>query len=282
MLENELDLALSLAKQASEAILEYYAKDIVAEEKLGIDDHYEPVTDADREASRIVVNGIASVFPDDAVLSEEETDETTARLKKSRCWMIDPIDGTAGFVAKDGDFAVQIGLAIGGEPVLGVVAIPFYNEVQWAVKGSGAFRSVKGSSPAVMMTSPEAERSRMAMVASRHHYGKRLDRIVDHFGIATIVRRGSVGLKTGLIASAKCDIYINPGRRTKFWDTCAPQIILTEAGGRLTDLFGERIRYDRKDVQNHNGILATNGRSHELIVRELQPLLREFGRERVE
>ena len=80
MLELELSTALSLAKIASTSILEYYATDFVAEEKLGSDNHYEPVTEADREASRIIVEGIAKVFPGDAILSEEETDETELRL----------------------------------------------------------------------------------------------------------------------------------------------------------------------------------------------------------
>ena len=103
-------------------------------------------------------------------------------------------------------------------------------------------------------------------------------RIIEHFAFRGTVRRGSVGLKVGLITDQTCDIYVHPSPRTKLWDTCAPQLILEEAGGRFTDLFGYEIRYDRADLQNRNGILATNGAAHALVVEHLKPLLAEFGR----
>jgi len=95
---------------------------------------------------------------------------------------------------------------------------------------------------------------------------------------SNICRRGSVGLKVSLIASRECDIYIHPSPRTKLWDTCAPQAILEEAGGKLTDLFGREIQYDRRDVQNWDGVVASNGASHAAAIKHLRPLLAEFGR----
>ena len=139
MSEKELETAVGLARYASESILDHYSREIVAEQKLGVDAHYEPVTVADRAASRIIVEGLAAEFPDDGILSEEEADDLDVRLKKKRVWIIDPIDGTAGFVKKDGDFAVQIGLAIDGEAVLGVVFITFHNELYRAVQGECPF-----------------------------------------------------------------------------------------------------------------------------------------------
>jgi 3'(2'), 5'-bisphosphate nucleotidase len=91
-------------------------------------------------------------------------------------------------------------------------------------------------------------------------------------------QNGSVGLKVGLIAEQICDLYIHLSPRTKFWDTCAPEVILEEAGGRLTNLFGEPYIYDLSDVQNHNGILATNGVAHEKVVESIRPLLSRLGR----
>ncbi|MDQ3130879.1 MAG: 3'(2'),5'-bisphosphate nucleotidase CysQ, partial [Acidobacteriota bacterium] len=100
-------------------------------------------------------------------------------------------------------------------------------------------------------------------------------------GFRKEVQRGSVGLKVGLIVEQICDLYVHLSPRTKFWDTCAPQIILEEAGGRMTDLFGFRLCYDISDVQNHNGIVATNGAVHEEVILRLKPILNEFGRLRV-
>src|SRR4029453_2487090 len=128
------ETAIGLARTASESILDHYSREIFAEQKLGVDEHFEPGTAADKEASRIIVAGLERAFPDDAVLSEEETDDVEVRLSKDRVWIVDPIDGTAGFVKKDGDFSVQIGLAENGEAVLGVVLLPIHRTVYYAVK----------------------------------------------------------------------------------------------------------------------------------------------------
>lgn len=281
MLQHELETAISLARIAGKRILEHYATDFETEQKLGVDDLYEPVTIADKEASRIIVDGLEAAFPDDAILSEEESDDLKRRLSKRRVWIIDPIDGTAGFVKKDGDFAVQIGLAEDGVPVVGVVFLPFHDSMSYAVKGGGAFLSISGESPVRLQTSANVELAELTAAVSRNHPSSRMARIVEHFAFKKVVNRGSVGLKTGLIADRTCDIYVHPSPRTKLWDTCGPQIILEEAGGRMTDLFGGEMRYDKAKLQNYNGILATNGAAHQTALNHLRPLLTEFGRVRV-
>ncbi len=281
MFEFEIETAISAARLAGARILEHYAKEIIAEEKLGVDQYTEPVTAADREASRLIVEALGETFPSDAILSEEEPDDPQYRVSRSRVWIVDPMDGTAGFVKKDGDFGVQIGLAIEGEPVLGVVFLPFHDTLYHAVKNEGSFSISGNARPRRLQVSGETDFTKMSMALTRHHPSSNMARIVEEFGITNQVKRGSVGLKVGLIAEQTCDIYIHPSPRTKFWDTCAPQIILEEAGGRLTDLFGFPIEYDRINVQNFNGILATNGASHEKAIEKMRPLLAEFQRIRV-
>ena len=92
------------------------------------------------------------------------------------------------------------------------------------------------------------------------------------------IRRGSVGIKVGLIVEQQCDIYVHLSPRTKQWDTCAPEIILREAGGTISDLFGRPLSYNVAEVQNRNGVVASNGAAHERIIEALEPLLRQFGR----
>jgi 3'(2'), 5'-bisphosphate nucleotidase len=278
MLKRELETAILLARRAGKIILEHYETDFETEDKIGADNYSEPVTIADREASRIIVDGLLATFPDDGILSEEETDDLQHRLSRRRVWVIDPMDGTAGFVKHDGDFGVQIGLAVDGSPVLGVVFLPYHNTLSYATKGCGAFSSTADSSPRQMRTSDTSVPEDLKLAMSRNHPSSRMSRIIAHFGFSSAVRRGSVGLKVGLIADRTCDIYIHPSPRTKLWDTCAPQIILEEAGGRFTDLFGLEMRYDLADLQNRNGILATNGAAHDAAVEKLRPLLAEFGR----
>jgi 3'(2'), 5'-bisphosphate nucleotidase len=280
MLKAELEAARALARKAGEVILEQYAKEIIAEEKLGVDNFYEPVTEADRMASRIIVDELSEAFPHDAVLSEEEKDDPVLRLTRKRSWIIDPIDGTAGFVQKDGDFAVQIGLTEDGEPIAGIVYLPFYDEMYFAAKDEGSFVEKEGQTTRLHVSN-KRELGEMKLAVTRNHWSNRMDRVIKEFGFRDHSRRGSVGLKIGLIASAVCDIYIHLSPRTKLWDTCAPQIILEEAGGKLTDIFGSRMRYDIEDLQNHNGILASNGVAHDEAVKRMRPLLTEFGRVRV-
>ncbi|HEX3101080.1 MAG TPA: 3'(2'),5'-bisphosphate nucleotidase CysQ [Pyrinomonadaceae bacterium] len=278
MLQHELETAILLARIAGKSILKHYADGFETEEKLGADNETEPVTVADRDASRIIVDGLAAAFPDDGILSEEEIDDLELRLSKDRVWIIDPIDGTAGFVKHDGDFGVQIGLAENGLAVLGVVFLPAHDLLSYAVKGRGSFMIHDGGEPVRVSVSSKTRFEEMTLAMSRNHPSPRMGRIIEYFGFTKSSKRGSVGLKVGLIADRTCDIYIHPSPRTKLWDTCAPQIILEEAGGRFTDLFGLEMRYDHADLQNRNGILATNGASHELAVERLKPLLTEFGR----
>lgn len=279
MYETELLAAVAIARTASETILKYYAGEVIAESKIGVDSFAEPVTVADREASRIIVDALTKQFPDDGVLSEEEHDVIDLRLDRERVWIVDPIDGTSGFIKKDGDFAVQIGLADKGEPVVGVVLLPAHNILYSAAKGTGAF--IEHDTREQMHASTTTDISKMNLAVSRNHRSPKMSRIVKEFGFKSEVQRGSVGLKVGLIAERACDAYIHLSPRTKLWDTCAPQIILEEAGGRLTDLWGKKYRYDISDVQNWGGIVATNGIVHEQIIQRLQPLLTEFGRDKI-
>ena len=109
-----------------------------------------------------------------------------------------------------------------------------------------------------------------------------MDVVLRALGIEEEVQRGSVGIKVGLIIEQQCDLYIHLSPRTKQWDTCAPEIILTEAGGRMTDLFGLPLGYNNADVQNRNGLVASNSAAHDSVVEKLAPLLKEFGRMRVD
>jgi 3'(2'), 5'-bisphosphate nucleotidase len=275
--ERELDAAISLARAAGAAALEPYGGPLSIVHKSVNDD---PVTQADHAANDVIVAGLQRQFPADGLLSEETLD-TVRRLSISRVWMIDPLDGTKGFIDGNGDFAVQIGLVEDGTPVLGVVYQPVPGVLQYAARGTGAWVVRPETEPERMRVSDETEFARMRMATSRDHHSPRMSTVMRVLGLSEEVRRGSVGIKTGLIAERQCHLYVHLSPRTKHWDTCAPEAILTEAGGRLTDLWGEPLRYNTEDVQNRNGLLAAGGAAHPLVVSRLTPLLDEFGRTRV-
>jgi 3'(2'), 5'-bisphosphate nucleotidase len=280
MLNEELQTAMNLARQAGALIMKFYETGVATEEKIGADNYAEPVTIADRTASELIVEGLEKTFPADGILSEEAAD-TKERLLKNRVWMIDPIDGTLGFINHQDDFAVQIGLAENGKAILGVVFQPVENVLYFASKGAGAFRVEANGEILRLQVSEKTDFSTMNLAISYNHRSPKMKLVKEQLGIVKETPRGSVGIKVGLLATRECDLYIHLSNRTKYWDTCAPQIILEEAGGRFTDIFGAEYRYDEDDVQNHNGLVATNGVSHEAVIASLKPLLTDFGRLRV-
>jgi 3'(2'), 5'-bisphosphate nucleotidase len=192
------------------------------------------------------------------------------------------MDGTKNFVQRDGDFAVQIGLAVAGEPVVGVVYQPVRDLLYRAARKQGSWREAGDSSAERLSVSNLANPNEMVLASSRSHRSPRMERVVESFGFKDETRRGSVGVKIGLIAEREADLYLHLSPSTKQWDTCAPEIVLTEAGGRLTDLFGQPLRYNAPRIDNRNGVVATNGVAHDLVIENLKPLLREFGRTPVE
>ena len=278
--DRELRVALELAREAGAAILDLYEGPLNIKQKSDADDR-EPVTEADTLANEIIVTRLRQEFPGDGILAEESID-SAHRLDKSRVWMIDPLDGTTGFIDGNGDFAVQIGLTENGECVLGVVYQPLTGVLYRAIRGNGVWVERPDFEPARARVSDHSEVSTMRLAASRSHRSPRMDKVVRAFGLKEEINRGSVGIKVGLIIEQQCDLYVHLSPRTKQWDTCAPEVILREAGGVITDLFGRPLRYNHADVQNRNGVVASNGVSHNLIVDSLRPLLAEFGRKPVD
>ena len=277
--DRELKVAVNLARTAGESILAKYGEPLHVEQKSS-DSDVEPVTQADRIANELIVNGLKSEFPSDGILAEESVD-TERRLSKSRVWMVDPLDGTNGFIDGNGDFAVQIGLVEDGECVAAVVYLPLTDVLYRAVLGEGTWIERPELTPEKASVSDRRTFAEMRLAASRSHRSPRMNKVVQRFGFREEVQRGSVGIKVGLLVEEQCDLYIHLSGRTKQWDTCAPQLILTEAGGRLTDLFGRPLNYNVPDVNNRNGLVASNGVSHDLIIETLAPLLAEFGRKPV-
>ena len=275
--QREILVATELARQAGAVLLEHYNSPFLVEQKVNALDELEEVTAADREANELIVGRLQKEFPHDGILAEESTD-TAHRLDKDRVWLIDPMDGTKNFINRDGDFAVQIGLAVGGESVLGVVYQPVRDVLYRAVRHGGAWIEAASEPAMQMRVSARTEPGEMVLASSRSHRSPRMERVIEAFRFKDELRRGSVGVKIGLIAERQADLYLHLSPSTKQWDTCGPEAILAEAGGRLTDLFGQPLRYNGLRIDNRNGIVATNSAAHDMVIENLAPLLREFGR----
>ena len=246
-LAEELEAATHLAREAGRAVLSYY-RGAIEEVK----EDAAPVTIADRASDRIIVSGLSALFPGDGILSEESRD-SAERLKRPRVWIVDPLDGTREFIDGVPEFAVMIGLAVGGRAVLGVVYCPATDILYAAISGQGAWVEKSG-----VRTSLHAEPagSSLRLVGSRSHPDARLVRIQQALGISDVLPSGSVGVKCALIASGERDLYVHPVPYLKEWDTCAPEVILRAAGGAVCDCVGEPLRYNKPHPVQPRGILA--------------------------
>ncbi len=269
-MQKELETARDLAISAGMILLEYYGKNADVEWK-GADS---PVTVADRAASRFLDGELKRRFPEDGILSEEESDDLS-RLDRSRVWIIDPMDGTKEFINGLGEFAVMIGLAIDRISVIGVVHQPTTGKTYYAVSGSGAYLEEAGKSRKLRV-SPEIEPSRMTVALSRSHDSMQVDEVRRRLGINRSVRSGSLGLKVGLICEGRAHLYLHIGSRTYQWDTCAPDVILREAGGVMTDIRGVALSYNLPEPRNLRGVIASNGPIHERIIEAAGQVMKEL------
>ena len=266
-MEKELEIARRLAREAGGILMSFYKNDAKVEWK-GYDD---PVTAADKAANEMLVRELSKSFPQDAILSEEAVDDKI-RLGKDRVWMVDPMDGTKQFIEKLDEFAVMIGLAVAGEPKVGVVYNPATDRMFYAAPGIGAFVE-ESLTTKRLHVSDLADSTKMVAAMSRSHHSPTVDAIRQRLGSTGEVRSGSVGLKLGLICDGSAHIYIHAGSKTNQWDTCAPEAILHAAGGRITDTAGQPMEYNTNHVRNMNGIIATNGTLHDKVVEATQAVL---------
>ena len=259
----ELDIAIKAAQEASSVILDIYQKDYNTFTKT--DDS--PVTDADLKSNK-KINEILSdtKYP---ILSEEDVDDQS-RLSKDMIWIVDPLDGTSDFIDKTGEFTVMIALIQNKKPILGVIAWPTEKILFVAQKNCGAFRYSNDKWDKISVTKIE-NLSECRTIGSRHHLSDKEKKFIKKLGVKDFTSIGS-SLKVGKISSGEAEAYITTTNKMKEWDTAASYCIITEAGGKMTDVSGNQITYNNKSVYHQNGILVTNGLIHDKIVKEFKKL----------
>lgn len=266
-LAREVEVAERLSREAGALVMKFHGADLEVERKAGD----EPVTVADRQASDAIVSGLGAAFPDDVIISEENADDLR-RLGARRVWYIDPIDGTKDFIRGEDGFCVMIGLCVDHRPAVGVIYQPIHDRLIAAATGGGTWLVAGGAAPVKAEVSSVSELSGVRLVASKSHRGSSIDQIKKALGISDELNIGSIGLKLGVIAMGARDLYVNPSSKTSSWDTCGPEALLVEAGGRLTDLNGDLLRYDEEVIHHRRGLLASNGAVHEAALARLQPM----------
>ena len=252
MWEKELQAAIEAGLLAREKILEIYHQHFDVE----IKSDNSPVTIADKTADEIIRKYLHEKFPKHAFLTEESTDDL-ARLQNDFVWIVDPVDGTKDFVAKDDQFTTNIALAYKHELVVGVVIAPALGEIYFASKGNGAFFQKLGEKPVAIHVNDKTDD--LTMLTSVFHFTQDEQAFIDKHSdkIKHVMKRGS-SLKPCAIAHGLAEITFRSSPNTKEWDTAACQIVVTEAGGLFVEPNGNEIRYNREDVYNRNGYIVVN------------------------
>jgi 3'(2'), 5'-bisphosphate nucleotidase len=244
-----LPTLIEAALAAGDEIERIYAEGCAAEEKLD----GSPVTIADRHAELIILERLARAFPDVPVLAEEEACAGRIPELGRRYFCVDPLDGTRGFVARTGEFTVNIGLIEEGAATAGVIYAPDSKLLYYGARGDGAFR-VRGNAAAEPIRPRPRPPVGLTAVGSRSHAAHGTAEKSAHLGIADFVASSS-SLKFCLVAEGTADVYPRHGT-TMEWDTAAGQAILEAAGGRVVALDGVEeagpLRYGKIDTGFEN------------------------------
>ena len=259
----ELDIAIKAAIEAGNEILEIYKKDFDTFRKK--DDS--PITEADLRSNEIIKKSLSKTkYP---ILSEEDKDDQNRILEKI-IWIIDPLDGTSDFIDRTGEFTVMIALIENKKPILGVIYWPTEKTLFVAQKNRGAFKFSNNKWDKISVTKIN-KFSNCRIVGSRHHLSDTEKKFIKKLGINDFTSVGS-SLKVGKISSGLAEAYITTTNKIKEWDTAASYCIISESGGRMTDMLGNDLTYNNKNVYHQNGILVTNGLIHNKIVEEFKKL----------
>jgi len=222
-----------------------------------------PVTSLDLEADRIIQSHLRAAFPADPVMSEESPDSQTPE-PGGRFWLVDPLDGTRDFAAGSPEFAIHIALVVAGRPLVAVVHQPATGALFEAVAGAGAFRQDGGPRQSIAVSGASAlEAFRVGV--SRRAPGARLSRLLAESPLGRHAVPQGASLKLTAVAAGELDATLCLHDREKVWDSCAPGLIVAEAGGRITDVDGRPLAYGGSDPVHHRGIVTSNGRCHEAL-----------------
>lgn len=263
-LNETLTFIRQVAAEAGAAILEIAADD-------GIEYKHDdsPITRADLASNEVILARLRERFPDDAILSEESPDDPR-RATQRRVWIIDPIDGTRDFIAQTGDYAVHIGLAIDGRPVLGVVHQPQTGETRFAVEGGGAFTE-RGGVITPLKVSTTDDLAALRVGVSRQYLPENVQGFLSEAALSARVQHIGASIKMMALAAGELELCVWLHGKEKLWDTCAPEIIVKEAGGIFTDIDGQSFTYDVADVHHRRGVVVSNNACHAELLKQLRP-----------
>lgn len=260
-MESLFDFALSLAEEAGNRLAE--AHGTVTRQTVSYKGWRNLVTDLDFEVERRLVQRIRAQYPDHAIVAEEGGGDGTPDTGWTHRWVIDPLDGTTNYVHRHPFYCVSIGIEDPTGPLLGIVYAPRLTECFTAVRGRGAFLNQQR-----IAVSGETDLQR-ALLASGFAYAKGTDEDQNLANWARLAGRcrglrrcGSAALDLAYVADGRYEGFWELGLHP--WDVAAGALLVTEAGGRVTDCHGGSGYHDGRSI------LSSNGHLHGALLENLE------------
>lgn len=262
-----LDRTIELSHTAATILKSYYRG---SREQLEVFDKTEgPVTVADKAVDRHLLEGIRSMCGDSCGYLTEETYQTgDLELTQDWVWIIDPLDGTRDFIDRTGEYAIHIALTYQHRPVLAVVTVPESDRLYAAIEGGGTWRvTVEGTRKLVQIARTK-KLTQLIVVASRNHRSAGLIKLLAQLPCQQQLKVGSIGCKIASILEHDADLYVSLSGTSapKDWDLAAPELILTEAGGKFTHQDGSPLKYNQGDVSQWGCLIASSGEWHQQLL----------------
>ena len=253
---NYLQTALRAAKAASKIVNHYYQQVLEGQMEVEIKTDKSPVTVADREAETIIREIITQHWPNHDIYGEEHGHDATG---SDYLWLIDPIDGTKSFIRGYGFFSIQIALMVKGELVIGVSCAPAMDELAWAITGEGAF--LNGNSLRVSQVS-ELQQSTISTGNLNSIANSDSWQVLGEIIAGCGKTRGYGDFyHYHRLAAGQLEIVLESD--LNILDIAALTVIIREAGGIVSDLYGEAVGL------NTSSLLATNRKLHQTLLTQL-------------
>jgi len=251
-----LDSVKTIAEVAGGKIMVIYGTEF----KVDVKEDKSPLTEADLAAHHYIVEELEKIasYP---IISEESSEiPFSERSSWETYWLVDPLDGTKEFIKRNGDFTVNIALIHQHEPVLGVVYVPVTQQLYFAADGIGSFKQASGKAAQKISVRQEFS-DELVVAGSSSHVTEELKAYLDKLPPHKLISIGS-SLKLCLVAEGTADLYPRIGL-TSEWDTGAAQCVVEQAGGMVTDIQGDRLRYNTKESFLNPFFLVFGNTSHD-------------------
>lgn len=232
----ELELLLNTLRLVGDAIEVIRQQGILTQLKTD----YSPLTNADLTANNILQSALLQAYPQDAWFSEEMCDDPS-RFERDRVWVVDPIDGTKEFLNNIPEYAISVALLQYNQPILAAIYNPATNELFHAIKNQGAWRNHQRIQCASIATAPSILISR---TDANFSYWQKVTERSD----ITINKIGSIAYKMALVAMGKATATVSMTPKSE-WDIAAGTLLVEEAGGKVSNLCGETLQFNKKNYR---------------------------------